>query len=160
MARIKYFNPYTMRWEYADSQYIFNSGDSEPDLVITPTENFALNKPNVVADFNVGKVSFNPSEVISAYEKLAAGKDIRAVLTGAITLNSWSPPFMTTQQAMRAIVYGPDVDKRGNFLVVRFLVAHSYFFLSDDNGEAAIEYRFLISSDTGEVTLDSANIYE
>lgn len=136
-----------------------NSSGAEPDLVITPTENFAFTKPSVSDNYNVKKVSFNPSEVISAYEKLAAGKDIRVVLTGAMALNSWNPPFMTTQHATRALVYGPDVDDRGNWLVVRFLAAPSYFFLSSDNGELAIEYRFLISSDTGEVTLESANTY-
>lgn len=136
-----------------------NSSGAEPDLVITPTENFNFNDVVVDANYNVKQISFDPSKVISAYEKLASGKDIRAVFTGHLILNSWSPAFMTTQPATRALVYGSDVDDRGNCLVVRFLAAHSYFFLSSDSGEKTIEYRFLISADTGEVSLDHARMY-
>lgn len=136
-----------------------NSSGTEPDLVITPTENFSFNDFAVNADYNVKQISFDPSKVISTYEKLASGNDIRAVFTGHLFLNSWSPAFMATQPATRALVYGSDVEDGGNWLVIRFSVAHSYFFLSSDDGEKNIEYKFLISADTGEVSLDHARVY-
>lgn len=135
------------------------SGSSaEPDLVITPTEYFRFNPDNTTGnnrDFNVKKISFDPESVISTYEKLTAGKDVRVVLTGHIMLNSYSPPLMTTASAERALVYDETVNTAGKFLVVRFTVAHSYFFLSYDGDYACFEYRFWIKP-TGEVVLDAA----
>ena len=135
-------------------------GSSAPDLVITPGENFNFTKPNVNGTYNVAQISFNASEVISSYEKLMAGKDVRAVLTGYVGLNSYSPRFMTTQPAMRVLAYGgASYGVDGNYLVVRFNVAHTYFFLSDDQGSLDIDFRFHIDPTTGEVTLDGAALH-
>lgn len=135
-------------------------GGSAPDLVITPGENFAFTTPIYDTTYNVAQISFNASEVISSYEKLMAGKDVRAVLTGYITLNSYSPRFMTTQPAMRVIAYGgASYGAIGNYLVVRFNVVGTYFFLSKDQGSFGIEFRFYIDPTTGEVTLDGAVVH-
>lgn len=132
-------------------------GSSEPDLVITPLENFEFTAPGVDPNYNLTNISFNASEVVSTYEKLMAGKDVRAVFTGYLQLNSYSPKFMTTHPAMRVLAYGGNsYGSDGNFLVVRFKVAYAYFFLSDDQGSMDIEYRFEINPNTGEVTLDGA----
>lgn len=136
-------------------------GSSEPDLVITPLENFAFTAPSVDPNNNLTKISFNASEVVSTYEKLMAGKDVRAALTGYLQLNSYSPNFMTTHPAMRVLAYGGNsygVD--GNFLVVRFKVAYTYWFLSVDKGSFDVEFRFHINPATGEVTLDGTTLHE
>ena len=131
-------------------------GSSEPDLIIIPTENFDFAPDNSDnRDYNIKKISFDSESVISTYEKLAAGKDVRVALTGHLTLNSYSPPIMTTAQAERVLVYDETVDSRGKFLVVRFTIACNYFFLSVDGTDTCFEYRFLINP-TGEVTLDAA----
>ena len=131
-------------------------GSSEPDLIIIPTENFDFAPDNSDnRDYNIKKISFDSESVISTYEKLAAGKDVRVALTGHLTLNSYSPPIMTTAQAERVLVYDETVDSRGKFLVVRFTIACNYFFLSVDGTDTCFEYRFLINP-TGEVILDAA----
>lgn len=132
-------------------------GSAEPDLVITPDENFQFRSPAQNSTYNIGKVSFDPTAVVSTYEKLMGGKDVRAVLTGIIGLNSYSPKFMTTQPAMRVIAYDHEVfGLTGDFLVVKFEVVPAYFFLSDDAAPVGIEYRFEINPDTKEANLDVA----
>ena len=135
-------------------------GSSEPDLMITPLENFALNTALINSTYNIRQISFDTSEIVSTYEKLIAGKDVRAVLTGALAFNSAYPPFMTTCPSMRVIAYGRDTHGgTSNWLVVRFRYVNAYAFLSADYGTTDIEYRFEINPNTGEVALDGAAVW-
>lgn len=136
-----------------------SSGSAEPDLVITPDENFSFNDVMSGNPYNIKQILFNPTAVISTYEKLSEGKDVRVVLTGFIFLTSTAPKLMTTYTATRVIAYGTDVDSMGKWLVVRFMAAPSYFFLSGDNGTCEFEYRFLIDTDTNEVELNGAKFW-
>lgn len=130
-------------------------GSSEPDLVITPGEDFRFSPASTSnPTFNISKISFDPSAVISTYEKLIAGKDVRVVFTGRILLNSDVPMIMTTYPALRVLAYGTEVTSSSvPALVVRFQCANGYFFMSTSGGWSDMEYRFLINSATGEVTL-------
>ena len=99
--------------------------------------------------------------MISTYEKLIAGKDVRVVFTGRIYLNSYSPAaFMTAYPAIRVLAYGEEMDAdEAPALVVRFQCATGYFFLSGDGTIQNIEYRFFINQDTGEVRLTGAALW-
>ena len=135
-------------------------GSSEPDLVITATEDFAWAKPDNDPTSNFAKILFDPNAVISTYEKHMAGKDVRAVLRGLIFLNSSRPRMMTAYTSDRVIGYGPDVSGDNyNYLVVRFFAAPGYFFLSGDGGYYILEYRFGINPDTGEAVFAGANMW-
>ena len=136
-----------------------SSGSAEPDLVITPTEDFNINSVANNSNYNITKIQFDQTAVISTYEKLAAGKDVRVTFTGLMYLNSFSPRFMTTYTATRVIAYGTDVNSAGNWLVVRILATPTYVFLSADNGTCELEYRFLINPNTNEASLDSAVLW-
>lgn len=131
-------------------------GGSEPDLLITTDENFIIGSKSLNQTYNAEQILFDPNKVISAYEKLMAGKGVNAVITGYMGLNSYSPEFMTSHSAMRVIGYEDDFAK---FLVVRFLMAAEYFFLSADGSHCAVEYRFQISHDTGEVRLSGVGVW-
>lgn len=137
-------------------------GSSEPDLVITAAENFAWANPNQYPTYNWGKILFDPNAVISTYEKHMAGKDVRAVFGGFFPLNSAIPRVMTTHPHARIIGYGPDVYNSGNnchYLVVRFHVYDSYYFLSNDGTAFEPEYRFIISSDMSTATLEACAMW-
>lgn len=137
-------------------------GSAEPDLVITPTEDFSFNTVNINRNNNISKVSFDPSAVISTYEKLIAGKDVRVVFAGRVYLNSYSPAFMTAYPAIRVLAYGTemeDINVEVPALVVRFQCATGYHFLSGDGATQGVEYRFWINYDTGEVTLTATALW-
>lgn len=86
MARIKFFNPYTMRWEYADSQYIFNSGDSEPDLVIglnvanTKVKEDGSNRARSLPRMTLDDVSIISGSVSAVVEKVKHGLPVKVLL--------------------------------------------------------------------------------
>lgn len=136
-------------------------GSAEPDLVITATENFGWDSPSTNQDYNLAKIAFDPNAVISMYEKHMAGKDVRAAFRGYLYLNSWSPPIMTAYHSSRVIGYGPEVsDYQGkHYLVVRFQIARFYWFMSNDNGDEILEYRFSISSDMSTANYDTVRMW-
>lgn len=136
-----------------------SGGSSEPDLVITPGDDFAFNKSSQNQTYNVSKISFDPSEVVSTYEKLIAGKDVRVVFTGRIFLNSWSPRIMTTYPAMRVLAYDTDVTDSAPSLVVKFMAADVYWFMSNETHFVNLEYRFQINPATGDVTFAVATVH-
>lgn len=137
-------------------------GSSEPDLVITASENFSWDVPSTNTNgYDLSKILFDPNAVISMYEKHMAGKDVRAVFRGSLYLNSISPAIMTAYPSDRVLAYGADVfGGEYNFLVVRFHIARFYWFLSSDNGYEALEYRFKISSDMSTAEFDSVAMWD
>ena len=138
-------------------------GSADPDLAIETDYGFDFIMPNDNADYNISKISFSANEVISACQKLLAGKAIRVTLTGLINMNSYCPDFMTTYQAVRVMAYGSEhASHLGNkkCLVVRFEVPTMYYFLSGDGYHAQLEYRFEIDPDAGTVILDNCALWD
>lgn len=87
MARIKYFNPYTGKWEYADSQYTLDSGNSEPDLVIglnvSNTKVKSDDNPNAARNLSrmtVDDVSIVSGSVSAVAEKVRQGLPVKVLL--------------------------------------------------------------------------------
>lgn len=86
MARIKYFNPYTGKWEYADSQYTVNSGDSEPDLVIgmnvanTKVKEDGTSNARNLSRMTVDDVSIISGSVAAVAEKVRQGLPVKVLL--------------------------------------------------------------------------------
>ena len=137
-------------------------GSSDPDLAIVADDKFDIALPKDNADYNISKISFDANEVISACQKLLAGKAIRVTLTGLINMNSYCPKFMTTYQAVRVMAYGSEhASHLGNkkCLVVRFEVPTMYYFLSIEGNHAHFEYRFELDPDAGTVILDNSVLW-
>lgn len=87
-----------------------NGGGSEPDLAICPmlddgTSNYFRMKAGNFNGRDCGPkyVTYDPEKVISVYEKLQAGKDVRVVFTGLLSLNSWDGYFSVCYPCSRAV---------------------------------------------------------
>ena len=104
-------------------------GSSAPDLVIRTSDEFYV--WTIGSGWSADKVTYNPDEVTSVYEKLKAGKDVKVILTGKSNLDSWSPQFFINLHACMAAAsnYGADTEQ----VMVYFIVDGSYFGESTKN---------------------------
>lgn len=108
-------------------------GSSEPDLVIRGTDLFYM------WSTNAKEVTYNPDEVISVYEKVKAGEDVKVILTAQTGLTSWNPDFSITLHAsmVASSNYGTEPEQ----LMVYFNADGNYF--PDDYGTICyIKYIF------------------
>ena len=131
------------------------SGSSKPDLTIKTAEGF-----DFVHDSNKYiNVTIDPNEVVSTYDKLKSGKDVRATLTGSMPLSQYYGDIIATYPAERVLCYVQDWDlvKR---LVVRFRIPCVFGgFSYDEKKVVCILYSFTIDAD-GSVNLGSYALWE
>lgn len=124
------------------------SGSAKTDLIIKTANGFAFDSTSA------RNISFDPNAVISTYEKLTAGNEVRATLTGAMPLATYATEYETiaTVQAERVMVHIEPWDQ-SKVLDVRFRVPSEYGHFSSDETEITIvHYNFSIS-DEGSVSL-------
>lgn len=126
-------------------------GSAKADLVITGmpqtepvTANYFGFRRGTMSGKTYGpeQVTFDQEQVVSAYEKLVNGEEIRVALkVPAILFNSWDGPFSATFQAVR-VAAGKANPTR---LIVRFDCAIG-FFGSTEGAYNRFEYEFTVDA--------------
>ena len=135
------------------------NGSAKADLVITGMPFSETGTDNYFAlvrdEYNGRKrgpeyITFDQEQVVSAYEKLINGGDVRAALQiPAMFLNSWEGLYATTYQGIR-VAAGRDPIS----LVVRFECAGA-FLGSAEGTYSRVEYVFSIDTANRTATLSN-----
>ena len=130
------------------------SGSAKTDLIIKTANGFAFDGTSA------RNISFDPNAVISTYEKLTAGNEVRVTLTGSMPLSTYADyDTITTVQAERVMVHFEPWDQ-SKALNVRFRVPSFYGHFSTDETEITIiHYQFTIYAD-GSVSLSGSTCWE
>lgn len=139
-------------------------GSAKADLVITGmprtepvTDNFFSLSRFTVNGKNGGPeyITFDQEQVVSVYEKLVNGEEIRAALkVPAILFNSWDGFFSATFQAVR-VAAGKANPTR---LIVRFDCAIG-FFGSTEGTYNRFEYEFTVDAANRTATLSNCYLW-
>ena len=105
-------------------------GSSKPDLLLGGTDKFYVhNVTDSSTSWGAQNITYDPVEVISAYEKAKAGDVVTAVLASKTALDSYRPQYSTTLHA--SMVAASNYDDRTQQLMVYFALDVCYFADAD-----------------------------
>lgn len=152
--------------ENGEMKQIPGANLSGPDLAITPIPYDGVNAYfNQIAgtvqgiEYGPQYVSYDPEKVVSTYEKLLAGGDVRATFTSTEwALNSWDGPYSCTYPAARIAATPPTAENYPSRLIVRFIVP--WFYDHSSSGTTGVmEFVFGVDTATRTVSFVSGFIW-
>lgn len=132
-----------------------SGGSSEPDLVITTGENFSFLYIENAPERSPRNVVYETEKIISTYEKLKNGGDVRVTFGGQLWLNSWDGGFYTTYPAQRVAA---SIDRDAPILIARFLIP-VFWDGSGIGTYVTIEYIFTVDTTNRTAELDAACVW-
>lgn len=130
------------------------SGSAKTDLIIKTANGFAFNNTSA------RNISYDNNAVISTYEKLTAGNEVRVTLTGSMPLATYADyDTIATVQAERVMCHIESWNQ-SKALDIRFRVPSFYGHFSTDETEITIiHYQFIIYAD-GSVSLSGSTCWK